>query len=108
MKCSLFCFASRYEPGGRTILEAMAIGLPVIATPQGFAPEIIKEGINGFIIEEEAQQKWTERIKFLLSNKEIAQKIGEEAQKIIKDNYTMDHFFSRHWEIYKEFQPKIK
>jgi glycosyltransferase involved in cell wall biosynthesis len=106
-KCALFCFASEYEPGGRTILEAMACRLPVIATPQGFAPEIIKEGVNGFIIEEKIPQLWAEKIKILLSDNDLAYKMGEQAQLTVKDYYTIDHFFQRHWEIYQGFQPKI-
>lgn len=41
---------SRFEAGGRVILEAMCQGKPVIATPNGFAADYIQEGINGFLV----------------------------------------------------------
>ncbi|MBC7885997.1 MAG: glycosyltransferase family 4 protein [Saprospiraceae bacterium] len=107
-RCSVFCFASLYEPGGRTILEAMACGLPVIATPQGFAPEIINEGVNGFIVNDNSIEKWKEKICFLLTNEEAALEMGSAARMTIKNNFTMNHFFSQHWDIYQQFQPRIK
>jgi len=86
----------------------MACGLPVIATPQGFAPEIIIDGFNGYIIEEESPHLWAEKIKIILDDSALAEKMGKAAQKVIKENYTLDIFFQRQWAIYEEFQPKIK
>lgn len=107
-RCSVFCFASRYEPGGRTILEAMACALPVIATNQGFAPEIIKNGINGYIIDDNSVKSWVEKIKIILSDDKFALSLGTEAKRTITENYMMKHFFNRHWEIYEHFYPKMK
>ncbi|MBM7502732.1 glycosyltransferase family 4 protein [Agromyces aurantiacus] len=47
----MFVFPSAYEANALVILEALASGLPVIATPVGFAPEIIVDGENGFLVE---------------------------------------------------------
>lgn len=41
---------SQYEPGGRVLLEALAASVPVIATPNGFAKDLIREGENGFLV----------------------------------------------------------
>jgi hypothetical protein len=47
--CALIMHSS-YEPGGRVILEAMAQGLPVIATPHGFALDLVEDWQTGFIV----------------------------------------------------------
>ena len=43
------------EPFGLVMIEAMACGCPVIATPLGSVPEVIEDGLTGFIVESEAQ-----------------------------------------------------
>jgi len=43
------------EPFGLVMIEAMACGCPVIATPFGSVPEVIEDGLTGFVVEDEAQ-----------------------------------------------------
>jgi len=43
------------EPGATVVFEALACGTPVIASPSGCLPEIVEEGVNGFIVEPELQ-----------------------------------------------------
>ncbi|WP_404430592.1 glycosyltransferase [Microbacterium lacus] len=47
----IFVLPSAYEANALVILEALASGLPVVATAVGYAPEIIENGLNGFIVE---------------------------------------------------------
>lgn len=47
----MFVFPSAYEANALVVLEALASGLPVIATPVGFAPEVIADGENGFLVD---------------------------------------------------------
>lgn len=46
----MFVFPSGYEANALVILEALASGLPVISTPVGYAPQIIVDGVNGFLV----------------------------------------------------------
>lgn len=46
----LFLLPSAYEANALVVLEALACGLPVLATPVGYAPEIIVDGENGFLV----------------------------------------------------------
>lgn len=49
-----FVLPSAYEANALVILEAFACGLPVIATPVGYAPDVVENGGNGFIVERTA------------------------------------------------------
>jgi hypothetical protein len=50
LKARALLMHSAYEPGGRVVLEAMAQGVPVIATPQGFARDLVRDWVNGFLV----------------------------------------------------------
>ncbi|MEI5583922.1 MULTISPECIES: glycosyltransferase family 4 protein [unclassified Agromyces] len=52
----LFVLPSHYESSGLVFLEALACGLPVIATPVGFAPELIADGENGYLVDGRADR----------------------------------------------------
>lgn len=105
-KCAFFCFTSQYEPGGRTILEAMASGLPVIATPQGFAETLIESGRNGVILSDYNPETWAVAIQGLLTDEPRRKTMGQAARQTILDDYSMQSFIARHWEIYGQFNPE--
>ncbi len=44
------------EPFGLSVVEAMACGTPVIARPRGSMPEIIQEGVNGFLVRDATEE----------------------------------------------------
>ncbi len=99
-KCYLFCFTSRYEPGGRTILEAMASRLPVLATPQGFAEQVIQDGINGYILVNDSPDEWAKVIHSFLIDCDKQKRMGDAAFETIRKSYSMQDFFERHWDVY--------
>lgn len=49
--CDVFVFPSSYESYGLVVLEALACGIPVIATPVGCVPQVVEDGVNGFVVE---------------------------------------------------------
>ena len=53
--CDFFVFPSAYEANALVVLEALASGLPVIATPVGFAPEVVRDGENGYLVERDPE-----------------------------------------------------
>lgn len=70
----LFVLPSAYEANALVVLEALASGLPVVATRVGFAPEVVVDGVNGFLVERDAREVG-ERMQQLadLSDDELAE-----------------------------------
>ena len=52
----MFVLPSAYEANALVVLEALASGLPVVTTRVGFAPEIIEDGRNGFLVDRDARE----------------------------------------------------
>ena len=72
------------EGFGLVILEAMASGLPVVASNSGGIPDIIKDGINGFLSEEKNPENIAEKINMLLNNQNLYDSICEQSLETAK------------------------
>lgn len=68
-----------------TIMEAMASGLPVVASESGGISYLVRDGINGLLCEERNVQQLADNINCLLNDKQLYQGIVENAQNIIKE-----------------------
>lgn len=85
----IFIFPSLYEGFGLVLLEAMACGLPVVATDTGGAPDLIQNGVNGVIIQRHNSQGLADRIQMLLENCELREQLGENARRTASE-YTWE------------------
>jgi glycosyltransferase involved in cell wall biosynthesis len=68
------------EAFGLTITEAMACGVPVVATRTGGIPEIVRDGANGFLVPVNDPESTSERILTLLRNDAMREKMGRTAR----------------------------
>jgi glycosyltransferase involved in cell wall biosynthesis len=75
-KASLFVLPSEVEAYGIVLLEAMATGLPIVATNVGGIPEVIHHGINGLLVERGNSQQLAANIITSLSNGKIGRTIN--------------------------------
>lgn len=94
---------SRNEPFGLISLEAMACGVPVIAVDEGGYKESIVDGKTGFLVERDPK-KISEKIKFLLANPSITDKIGKNGRDHVVKNWTWDKSVSRFLSIIKNVE----
>lgn len=84
----LLVCASKSEGGPLSILEAGSCGIPVISTPVGLVPEIIKDGENGFIVPHDKPEEFKKRILQLSQNPELRKKFGERLHETIINEWT--------------------
>jgi glycosyltransferase involved in cell wall biosynthesis len=92
--CDVFVMAGRWtehfvEGFGLVFLEAGARGKPVIGTRVGGIPEAIFDGLTGFVVNQEDKPALRERIEQLLRDESLRQQFGEEAQHLIRHQFTV-------------------
>lgn len=75
-----------------SVLEAMSCQLPVIATNHAGMVDVINDGVNGFLVEENDIDGLANKMLELIENRKLRNLIGEKARKTILDKYTRDRY----------------
>lgn len=83
-RAEVFAFASNSEGMPNSILEAMCMGVPVVATdcPSGGPATIIENGVNGILTKINDEDEFVAAIEKILNDKRFANELGENAKKI--------------------------
>lgn len=92
---------SRAEGLPNVILEAMAAGLPVVATRVGGIPEIVEDGESGLLVPSQDPHALAEAILRLLQDRALAARIARNAQERIRARFSFDHVVCEFEEVYK-------
>lgn len=88
MKCTLVVHASiEPEPFGMVLIEAMAHARPVVASTLGAAPEIVDEGVDGFLVKPTDITLMADRIYTLLADPELATRMGLLGYQKVQSHY---------------------
>ena len=82
---------ARGEPFGRTLIEAMHLGTPVIATRHGGNPEAIKEGENGFLVDPDDPAAFAPPLRRLLEEPGLVPRIAAAARGGLDRYSTAEH-----------------
>ena len=81
------------------VLEAMACGKPVVATNVGGIPEIIESNYNGILIPPKDSDALAKAISFLIRNPTQARRLGEAAERTIKEHFTSDIMIQKYSKV---------
>ena len=92
--CSVFdiqVVCSRAEPFGLVTVEAMAQGLPVAVTNSGGSPEIVRDGVEGFLVEPDDARTLALRLDCLLDSPGLRREMGARGRERVRRRFTLDH-----------------
>ncbi|MBM4276288.1 MAG: glycosyltransferase family 4 protein [Deltaproteobacteria bacterium] len=73
---------------GLKILQYNSVGIPAVCTPVGVNREIVKDGVNGFWAQNEAQ--WEDRLLKLIHERELRKEMGLKGREIVERNYSIE------------------
>lgn len=88
-RTTLYVAPTQYETFGYTILEAMACGVPVISTPVGAVPELVKHGVTGMLAPFGDVPRLAQTVVHCLDSRARMQKMGERG-RAQTSQYTME------------------
>lgn len=87
------------------IMEYMALGKPVIANNTGGTKEIVKHGVNGYLITNETTEEIAGLINNLLNDKEKRIRLGEAGRKLIHESFSIERMGKEFEKVYNEVMP---
>jgi len=98
----VFVMPSRYELFGIVMLEAMASGVPVIATRFGGPPEVITDGETGLLVDPTDIAGLAAAIVKLVENPDRCRRMGEAARRHVERTYSWTQLAERHRALYEQ------
>ncbi len=102
----LLCFApTQPEPFGRTIIEGMAAGLPVVGARSGAIPDILIENETGLLVPPGDADALSRAIRQLLADPDQAQAMGAAGRRIAETNYSIEHQIEQLTDLYDSIRP---
>lgn len=100
-KADIFVFPTFYEKEtfGLVNVEAMQYALPIVSTPEGGIPDIIEDGVNGYLVPQKDVEALADKLEILIKNDELRKKMGEAGRKKYEAEFTLQKFEERMVEI---------
>jgi glycosyltransferase involved in cell wall biosynthesis len=92
---------SRIEGLSQALLEAMALGKPVIASGAAGNLDLISDGVNGCLVEPLDSAAWAKAIEAILSNSDAAHRLGAAAQETAREHYSLERTVKATAELYR-------
>jgi glycosyltransferase involved in cell wall biosynthesis len=97
----IFALTSKSEAASLTLLEAMAAGRPVVATDVGGNPEIVRHGVDGYLVPRGDDRAASAAMLQLLDAPQEAKRMGEAGRRRIQERYQLDRTIERYYRLYR-------
>jgi len=98
----VFVSPSRWEGLPLAVIEAMMAGLPVVATRVGGVPELVEDGVTGFLVSPRDPEALTAAIQKLLDNEDLRCKMGQLGRRKALSHFTLERMLAQTQEVYQK------
>ncbi|MDH3603178.1 MAG: glycosyltransferase family 4 protein [Candidatus Tectomicrobia bacterium] len=98
----IFVFPSNLEGLGTSVLDAMALGKPVVATQAGGIPEMVQDGVTGLLVPPRDPKALAQAILQLLRQPTLSTRFGEAGAQRVKEHFTAERMASQTMQVYRQ------
>jgi mannosylfructose-phosphate synthase len=102
----IFALPSLFEPFGMTALEAMACGIPVVASKFGGIKDVISPGKNGTLVDPTDPEEFANALIALLEDPENARELGQAGMDSVRREFSWEAIARKHLAFYRTFMEK--
>lgn len=92
LETDILVYPTLNDTWGLVILEAMQLGIPVIASKEGAIPEIVDDGVTGFLVDKNNPEQIKDKLITLIENETLRKEMGDAARKKFFEKYTLELF----------------
>ena len=100
--CGFLIHPTKEENFGLVIIEAMARGVPVVASKVGGIPDLIDDGVTGRLFDPNIEHDMRAKIEAVYLEPELSKTMAGKAQQVALEQFTSEAVARRHIEIYHE------
>ena len=103
-----FVLPSRWEGMSNALLEAMACGLPCVATRVSGSEDIISDGVNGLLVNPEQPAEMAQALRRIIEDADLAQRLGQEGRTSVVRDYQLISVVKQCLEVYRRLLTRGK
>jgi len=100
--------STAFEPFGLTMLESMASAKPMVVSNAGGMPEIIRDGINGYVVPMKGYEELASRVIQLFGDNELRDRLGSVGRRMVETSFTSHSVAQATLQLYQDFLTKKK
>jgi glycosyltransferase involved in cell wall biosynthesis len=102
MQAHLVAFPSYYREGvPKSLIEACAVGRPIITTTSIGCKDTVDDGVNGFLVPPKDPAALAEKLRRLFDHPELREKMGKKGREKAEQEFSLDDVVNRHLDIYR-------
>jgi glycosyltransferase involved in cell wall biosynthesis len=98
----ILVLTSDHEGFPNVVLEGMAAGLPIVTTPAGDAPQVVRDGVSGYVVPFDDVEVLASRIVELAKSAELRERLGQEGRRIAEQKYSLSELGPQALSLYAE------
>jgi len=97
--CYCLVLPSLSEGLGRVLMEAEALGKPVIGSNIGGIPDLIEDGKNGFLFEPKNSDNLAQKLRTLLKDKNLAMEMGKKGREFVQNKFSNENYITNYLQM---------
>ena len=103
----LLVFPAFSEAFPLVVLEAMSFALPVVSTNQGGIPDMVEEGVTGFLVPPGDERLLTDRLERLIRDPDLRKAMGHAGRQRFLERFTREKFDEKFCSILESIVPSV-